>query len=420
MRVVHLNAHDIAGGAARAAYRLHTGLCRIGQDSSMFVRHRAADDPDVSVFRPRMDLLNRARRRLRRIVINRDFSRHLSTRPNGLAPFSDDRTQHANQIASQLPESDIVNLHWVSGFVDISAFMASTSMPLVWTLHDMNLFTGGCHYDEGCGRYAGSCGACPQLGSSEEADLSRQVWLRKHAAFEAIPRNRLHLVAPSEWLAAALTRSSLLGEFPASIIPNGVDTEVFAPRDRGALREAFGIPQDKTVVLFVAPWTSVRRKGFRFLLQALNMIRREENLLLVSVGRGKVDDRLSVPHLHLGSIQRERVLAMVYSLADLFVIPSLHDNLPNTVLESTACGTPVVGFDTGGIPDMVRPGITGLLAPVGDAHALGDAIAELLQDPIMRATMSSNCRRIAVDEYSLEVQARQYLELYGKMLDRGC
>lgn len=419
MRVVHLSTSDKQGGAARGAYRIHTGLCESGHDSRMLVRYRKSDDPTVKRFEPPMDLLNRLRRRIRRECIQCAFNRYRESRPEGYELFSDDRSEYGDTLLDQIPPSDVVNLHWVAGFLDYESFFSSVPQrtPVVWRLSDMNAFTGGCHYDAGCDKYNAGCGACPQLGSADEEDLSRQIWERKHSIFERVEPDHVRFVAQSRWMKKEITNSTLLREFPVVLIPNGLDITAFAPRDQGVAREALGIPQIAKVALFVAQSVSNERKGFRLLGRAMADLQRLSDVFLLSLGGGKPTIDASISQLHLGHVSNDRLLSLVYSAADLFVVPSLQDNLPNTVLESLACGTPVVGFDVGGIPDMVRPGVTGLLAPVGDVDALRDAIVELLRDPASRGEMSENCRRIAVEKYALEVQAQRYVELYGEMLD---
>ena len=418
MRILHVNTVDSVGGAGRAAYRLHVGLRRLGYDSSMFVAHRYSDDPAVTAFKPPMDLPSRLGRLIRREWIARSFARYRTSRPAGYELFSDNRSQYGADLLDQLPPCDVINLHWIAGFVDYHSYFARVPQhtPVVWTLHDMNAFTGGCHYDHGCGRYTDKCGACPQLGSRDAADLSRRVWQRKREIFEQIEPGRLHIVTPSRWLAKEAERSTLFGRFPISVIPNSLDTHVFSPRDRCIARAALEVPQEARVVLFVADSTGNQRKGFALLAQALAGLGDLTDLYLISLGSGEPTIGAQIPHLHLGHIGNDRLLSLVYSAADLLVIPSLQDNLPNTVLESLTCGTPVVGFAVGGIPDMVHPGVTGLLAPSQDMTALRAAIVDLLQDPAERAKMSANCRRIAVKEYSLEMQAQRYVELYERML----
>ncbi|HEX2092492.1 MAG TPA: glycosyltransferase family 4 protein [Longimicrobiaceae bacterium] len=417
MRILHLSTHDVTGGAARAAHRLHRGLLGVGAESRMFVFGRAGEDPEVIRFRPTPTLSGRVRRRIRRRRITADFERYRSTRPRGYEQFSDDRTEYDAEVMRQLPPCDVVNLHWIAGFVDLGAFFTNLprGVPVVWTLHDMNAFTGGCHYDDYCGKFADSCGACPQLGSRDEQDLSRAVWRRKHDALAGIPPPRLHVVGDSHWLTDRARCSSLLKRFPVSTIHYGLDTEVFTPREKSAARQALGIPAEARVLLFVADSVENRRKGFPLLVRALEGLNHPD-LFLISIGRGSPGIPAGLPHLHFGRIGEDRLLSVVYSAADLFVIPSLQEAYGQTALEALACGTPAVGFDAGGIPDIIRPGVTGLLARTGDADALREAIAALLGAPAQRMAMAENGRRLVVEEHSLEAQARRYLALYEDLL----
>jgi len=418
MKVVHVSRFETGGGAALAANRLHGSLRRLGVDSTMFVAEKLTDDPAVTVFQPRRDLFSRLRRRLQYRRLSYCMRRYESARLADQASFNDDRVPGGPDLVAQLPAGDVINIHVMYGFADYRTFLSAVPRytPVVRTLHEMSFFTGGCHYDVGCGKYTERCGACPRLGSHREHDLSRQSWRRKRATLSTIAPGRLHLVAPSRWLANEAKQSSLLQRFPVTVIPLALDTEVFRPRDRRGAREALGIPPDALVVLFVASLISQPIKGFGLLAQALNGLGDLTNLLLVSVGRDAPPGEVRIPHLPLGYLGNERLRALVYSAADVFVIPSLYDNLPQTVLEATACGTPVVGFAVGGIPDMVRPGVTGWVVPPQDVGALRAAIRALLQDPARRVEMAANGRRIAVEEYALAVQARRYVELYEMIL----
>ena len=414
LRIVHLNTYDVTGGAALATYRLHKGLCQLGHDSSMLVADRKSDDPTVLAMAPRRDITSRLRWRLREKQINLSFSRYGSTRPAGYELFSDDRSIYGDIVLRQLPSCDIINLHWIAGLVDYQSFFSAIprSVPIFWRLSDMSALTGGCHFDHGCGRHETGCGACPQIGSNDAHDLSHQIWQRKRSVFNSLEPERLHIIALNRWMADMVSRSPLLRKFPVTIVPNGVDTDVFAPRDPRTARDVLGIPQDARVILFAADSITNRRKGFALLDKALRGLRDFNNLFLISVGRGTPQVDTDIPHLNLGHVENDRLLSLIYSAADLYALPSLQDNQPNTALEAMACGTPVVGFDTGGIPDMVRPGITGLLAPVEDVTSLCRAIADLLQCSDTRMAMGAACRRIVLKEYRRDTQIRRYIELY--------
>lgn len=421
MRIVHVSTSDTAGGAARAAYRLHTGLRRLGHDSRMVVSIKYGRDAQVERFYPKKDLMSRVRRRIRRRQIERDFAQYEETLPPRYELFSDDRTEEGAALAQQVPECDLVNLHWVSEFLDHERFFSHfatqrPNVPIVWRLADMAALTGGCHYDQGCGKYTARCGACPELGSNREDDLSRDVWSRKDQSLRMLKPGQMNLVATSRWIGGEAQRSALLGRFPVTIIPNGLDVDLFRPRDRAFSRDTLDIPQDAKVVMFVADTAAQRRKGFTELASAIEGITGIDNLTLASVGGGKPTLQGGHRHVNIGRLSDDRLLSMAYSAADIFVIPSLQESFGQTVIESLACGTPVVGFASGGIPDMVRPGQTGWLAPTGDVNALRAAIVEALQDPQRRQKMGEACRQIAIEEYSLDVQSRAYVRLYESLL----
>jgi glycosyltransferase involved in cell wall biosynthesis len=424
MRIVHLNKLDIQGGAARAAYRLHKGLQRIGHESSMIVAARTSDDPTVIPVNRPSDLVNRVRRGLRQYRIEKRFTYYQKSRPPGYELFSEDTSDYGPQLLDQIPDTDVINLHWVPGFLDYKSFFSriSRGIPLVWTLHDMNAFTGGCHYDLGCGRYLEQCGACPQLGSRHNKDLSRRTWMRKHSIFSRIEAHRLRFVTPSKWLAAEVRRSPLLAKFEVTVIPYGLDLQDFSPRDKAQARYLLGLPPDAKVVLFVAERTDSPRKGFSVLAQVLNECTSNiKKLVLVSVGQAKPDGTLKAPSMHLGALSNDRFLSIAYSAADIFVIPSLQDNLPNTVMEAMACGVPVVGFGVGGIPDMIRQGKTGLVVDAGDMKAMANAIIHIVNGTEICRSMGVSARETAVKEYSFEMQAGRYADLYSKVLgDANC
>jgi glycosyltransferase involved in cell wall biosynthesis len=417
MRILHVATNDLAGGAARAAYRLHQALRRQGHDSWMYVANRSSADPNVIAFTPTRSPFGRAQRALRRWQLQRELQPYVGQRPAGLEPFSDDRTIYGDDPIRHMPDCDIINLHWIAGFIEIAGLLrrATRSTPVVWTLADQNPYTGGCHYDEGCGRFATACGACPQLGSTETADLSARIAARKRVAVAAVAPGGLHIVALSRWIADEVRRSTVMAGVPVSVIPNSVDTDLFAPGDRAAARHALGIPAEARVLMFAADSLENRRKGFAKLTQALAGLDSSAQLLLLSLGEGKPSIGTAIPYLHLGHVDSDARLVAAYRAADLFVLPSLQDNLPNTALEALACGTPIVAFAAGGIPDMVRPGLTGLLAPVGDVEGLRDAIRTLLDEQAAREALRHTCRSVAVREYGAELHAQRYMQLYTQL-----
>lgn len=420
LRVLHIASDDVTGGAARCAFRLHRGLRELGHDSHMLVGRKRSHDPTVTRFELPASPLVRLDTRLRRAWIDQAYAPYRSVPSSERERFSDDRSATGRAFSRSLPPSDVVHLHWVAGLVDYRAFLRSIAVerPVIWTLHDMNPFTGGCHYDAGCGAFRARCGACPQLGSIDPNDLSRRIWNRKRKVFERLDPSRLHLVTPSRWLAEEVASSSIFGSrFPISVVPYGVDTEAFAPRDRIAARKTLGIPALARVVLFVAYSTELVRKGFSMLVSALGSMTDVPDLFLLSIGQGSPSNLPSVPHTHLRYTDEDRLLSLVYSAADVFVAPSSQDNLPATVLEALACGVPVVATGVGGVPEAVRPGVNGALVEPDDAAGLAAAIRTIIGDDDVRRQLGAGARRIALDEYALDIQARRYLEIYTALVD---
>lgn len=421
LHIIHLATSDTAGGADRAAYRLHLGLQRLGHRSTMLVKRKHSADDLVTAFRPSSRLDRRLLRSFRRRFLKIQLGRYRREGALKRERFSDDRSVFGSELVYALPACDLVNLHWTAGFVDFRAVLPALARrcPVVWTLHDMNVFTGGCHYAWGCDSYTRQCGQCPHLSSSSKKDLSRTIWGRKRAAFNNVPEDRIHIVAVCRWLGGEAGRSSLLRDFPISMIHNGLDTESFAPRDQAACRANLGVPRDASVILFAAETTQAPRKGFPVLLEALNQIADTANLFLLTVGAGHPEVPSRVRHRHLGFVAEDGSLAEVYSAADFFVIPSLQEALAQTALEAMACGTPVIGFAIGGIPDMVIPEVTGYLVKTTNAAALAAAIEAALENRPRRSQMSANCRRMVTERYTIEAQAHAYEAVYRQLLEKA-
>jgi glycosyltransferase involved in cell wall biosynthesis len=414
MKVVHVITGD-EGGGGRAAYRLTRGLNRIGCDANLYVASKFHSDPNTVVFQPPNDAGAKLRRLLFRVKTE-IRNRTLGNREGALT--WNHECQRGDEPVKQLPDADLYNVHTVSNFFNYSAFWPAITLkrPVVWTLHIMAAFTGGCGTSYGCERFQTQCGRCPMLHSTRENDFSRGVWNGKQRIYSRIPAPQLHLVCPSEWMKSQVSKSSLMGRFRATVIPNAVDTDSYAPRDRAFARETLGIPLDAKVLLFISQHSlSLKGKGFDLLLETLRQMDRPKKLYLLTLGPDCNFD-VAIPHKHLGHIFDDNILSLIYSAADLFVTPSLEDNLPNVVMESIACGTPVVGFAAGGIPELVRKNQTGEVVPLGDVRELRLAVEYLLKEDALRQELSRTCREAAIREYGLVLQAERYSELYKEML----
>lgn len=427
MRILSLAHSDAGDGAAVAAVGLHRALRRLGHGSVLFVERRKGDnrDPAVIQFVPAGSVWARAMRVLRGQRIRRQMAAYASSRRRaGFVDylFTGCRSVHGLELLDQLPACDVLNVHGVTAFMDFAEFFRRVPRraPVVRILHDMQFLTGGCHHNLGCGRYVQGCGRCPQLGSRRPRDLSRRNWEEKFAVLNHVDSTRMHLVVASNWLAEAARRSPLVQKFPLAVIPYGVDVDVFQPRDRRAGRDVLGIPQDARVVLFVVGGSlDFPLKGFARLVEALGGLADVSDLVLMTVGVGSPSARVPVPHVHLGLVQNRRLLSLVYSAADVVVVPSEMEAFSNAALEAQACGTPVVAFRVGGLAESVDDGRTGFLVPPRDVGALRAAIRQVVLDDGARTRMAQACRQRAVEEFSLELHARRYVSLYETILSHG-
>ena len=407
MRILHLSHFDRKGGACIAAYRQHQALRAAGVDSVMWVRHKVTNDPHVFEYRPPSDVVSRARRiaRRRRLALNKKQAKPIGE-------MFDDRSEYGGGELLDLPPHDVINVQFSQGFVDVPAFLAKipVTTPIVFTLHEMSMLTGGCSYAYDCRGFEKQCGNCPQLGNRQSNDFSRRSWMRKNEAYTQRDSANLHFAADSHWIASQAAKSSLLKDHEVSTMHYGVDTTIFRPLDAIACKEILGIPTDRPVIAFAAVSVADKRKGAGCLIEAIQQM--EEKPFLLTWGASFPPELEQLPHLHLGSIDSEHLLATVYNAADVFVIPSMEEAFGQTALESLACGRPVVGSDVGGIPDMVRDGETGLLVERGNAAALATALDQLAQDQDKRAQLGSNGRELVLREFSFQKNAASYLELY--------
>jgi glycosyltransferase involved in cell wall biosynthesis len=415
MKPLLLNTFDTTGGAGRAAYRLHQGLKQQAVPSQMLVLHQASDDPSVTT--PHHPLAHGIAK----------FGHGLDALPrrwgkgNRKAEFSTQwMPTPVTQAVAQL-DPDIINLHWINdSFLQIEA-IARLQQPLVWSLHDMWAFTGGCHYDQSCGRYAHSCGQCPQLGSQAEADLSRWIWRRKAKAWQ---RANLTVVALSHWLGEAAGASALMRDRRIEVIPNGIDTQQFRPLPRQMARELLNLPQDKQLILFGAVnATSATRKGFQLLQPALAHLAQAgwaETTELVVFGASEPQRPLDMGFRthYLGRFSDDLSLALIYSAADAFVAPSIQENLSNTVMEALACGVPCIAFAIGGMPDLIEHEQNGYLARPFEIEDLAKGMAWVLADQDRHRHLQRQSRQKVEQEFTQELQAQRYCALFEDILQK--
>ncbi|HNY30897.1 MAG TPA: glycosyltransferase [Fibrobacteria bacterium] len=419
-KVVLVTAHD-HGGAGKAALRLHRSLSAHGRGSRMLVLSKKSDDSQVRCLRPvaPSEVPARCLEHGDRQLIERAEARWAKIRAAHprhsplLEQFSEFETGIDLADYEDFREADIVHLHWAGGVIDYTKLARSCEgKKVVWTLHDMNAFTGGCHYDWGCGKHRTGCRACPLLGSQEQDDYCHRAFQAKLAAFRDID---LTITTPSRWLSELAASSILLGGRNILTIPNSVPLETFRPLPREQSRRLLGIPLDRQVVVFGCEGLSNPRKGLAILLRSIELLRSTMATppLFCFFGASGAGLPLPADSISLGGIDDENRLARVFTAGDAFAIPSLQDNLPNIVLEAMACGTPVAGFRVGGIPDMVDHGRTGHLATEGSPEELAASMRWLLENSTPR--MREQARRTVEERFSPKRQAEAFQELYERL-----
>jgi glycosyltransferase involved in cell wall biosynthesis len=416
IKVVHLSHTDGASGAGRAAYRIHKSLLDIGVDSTMLVSQKRSLDPRIFsitgtiVGRFLVKLNEYLESRAARFLA-RDKSVFLS-----LSRYSQFKTSKFKQIV----EADVVALYWVNGAFMSPEDIKRIKQPLIWRLSDVWPFTGGCHYPSKCENFEQQCGHCPQLKSPSEKDATWNLWKRKFDSYKGLD---LTIVAPSNWMAGLVKRSSLFVDFHIEVIPTGVDLEVYRPMDTVSARLHFQLPLDCKIILFGAMGPEDdRRKGYQELLIALKTVADSslsENIVAVLFGSNSdLNINLPVTSVSVGRLDNDSDLAKLYSCADIVAVPSLEDNLPNIALEALACGVPVVGFNVCGMPDIVKNGYNGRLVDVDNPEELGNAMIDILSSSKALSKMNKNAREYAELHFDLKNQALAFKGLYNKLLSK--
>lgn len=451
-----------------AAASIHQSLLRAGIDSCYYYLDNQSTHVLDASYKPLQRLLadsrtsevpwylpweantRRRRQRQRAREVSRLYELHLRDNDRQTEVFSQPELVHETRVGGSPFPYHLLHLHWTAFALDWPSFFPSLPrrLPIVWTLHDQNPYTGGCHFTTGCQRFQTGCGQCPQLLSPGENDLSRRAFAVKQAMLSG---RELHVVAPSRWMLTEAQKSPIFrGVKSFTQIPYGLDLAALEP-ELG--REAFRGQRLLPTVLFGAEDLKNTRKGVQFALEGINRLvdlatkrpsdetsvasdvdcRQAEDapatgsvlvkkrLRLWTFGKRLPDellDRLdpAIEVKQWGFVSDRRMQGQLYRAADVFWLPSLEDNQPQTALEAMGCGTPVVGFEVGGVPEIVRHQQTGLVVEPRDANGLAQATWQLLQDRRLRQRLSAAGRQMVRQEYAPERQSQGYLELYQRIL----
>lgn len=409
MKVLHLTEGLTDGdGGTISLHRLHCGLKRAGIRSQVLCTTKwliGATD-DIIKLEP-------SRGTARATTFLKKISRNL-----GLQGLLD--LMHRDIVRSQaFLDADVLTMHNIYGSCSYLGIPALTrNKPTVFVLRDMMSFTGHCFHSLDCERWKTGCGKCPypNIFPAITIDNTRLAWKLKDWAFS---RSHLAVVAQSTWM-LGLAKQSMLSRFPIHHIPNGIDTEVYRPHDQEFCRSALNIPKGKKVLMFMVTHLTSRLKGgdlFIRAIQSLPQSLKDETVVLLLGRQGeKLANSLGLQTIYLGYVGSDLFKVMCYSAADCFVSPTRAESFPNVLLESIACGTPVVSLKVGGVPDIARHKVTGLLADPEDVDGFRDHIIELLENETLRSEMRQQCRKIALEEYTVSLQAQRYIHLYQQLL----
>ncbi|WP_305951927.1 glycosyltransferase family 4 protein [Emticicia oligotrophica] len=427
MKILLINTDDAMGGAAIACLRLLNTLNQTeGIEATMLVQEKKRDNPNVKAI---AETWLQKKMAFARFVQERLFFKFQEKNKEIRFAFSPANSGIDISVHPLVQEADIIHLHWINfGFLSIKSLkkLFALKKPIVWTLHDMWAFTGGCHHSGDCENYQISCGNCVQyLKNPSPTDLSNKVWQRKNAFFSPTPalpdRVGVSFIACSQWLASRAKKSSLLKDFSVKAIPNPLDINLFSPQNKVDARKKLGLPTDKKLILFVAAKVSVIWKGFGYFQESLEILKAQyphnQDIELIILGESDAEaiEKLPFKAHTLGRISDVNKIVSIYSAADVFVTSSIQENLPNTIMEAMACGTPAVGFEVGGIPEMIESYKNGFLAKYKSAESLADGIKWVLFEA-NNAELSSNARQKVLDNYSEKVVIEQYLEVYRSLV----
>lgn len=417
MKVVIINTYERIGGAAVAAGRLVKALHRKNISVSMLVQDKqSVDDNVVSVSTNAViRITNLFRFYSERFIIF--LFNHLNRRnlfSVSIANVGQDISRHPSVI-----NADIIHLHWINqGFLSLQDIrkLIELGKPIVWTMHDMWPCTGICHHARDCERYQEKCKSCFFLQSKSRRDLSTYVFNKKDQVYK---NANITFVGCSEWLTQRAKKSKLLQSKSIISIPNTLDTTIFYPQDKKKARLALGLPLDKKFLLFGALNVTDERKGVYYLIEALKNICLE-NIELVVFGQIKEEIKSVLPvSVHpMGYLDEEKKIALLYNAVDLFVTSSLEENLPNTIMEAMACGTPCVGFNIGGIPEMIDHLLNGYVAKYKDVEDLSQGIEWVLNNN-KDDNLFEFCIKKVHSAYSEEIVTRNYISLYKQILNHS-
>jgi len=422
IKVTLINTSDSTGGAAIACRRLFYSLKKNPSIIPVLIARdvNKRDDNIISTtegwYHKLLNIINFAVERIYFIFIASSKSvRFLFSIGNTGIDISKNKS---------VKESDIIHLHWINhGFLSLKSIdkLLSLKKSVVWTLHDMWTFTGGCHYSGSCNQYINNCGICPFIKKPKQNDLSNKIWKRKKQVF--LSHNNLTIVTCSQWLANCAKESSLLKNHQIINIPNPIDTNKYLPKDKTISKDSLNLNQSKRYILFAAVNINNYLKGFNFFLESLKILKTEYRITneieILIAGKTKphpIFNEIPFKCIFLQSISEDD-MPNIYNASDIYVTTSIQENLPNTIMESLSCGVPVVAFNIGGIPEMIDHRKNGWLALYKSAADIAKGIYWCLFEADYN-DISGYAREKVINNYSESIVAQKYIQLYSNLLNK--
>jgi glycosyltransferase involved in cell wall biosynthesis len=415
LKILLLSTTDTYGGAAKAAYRLHKGFQSLNVDSNMLVMSKHSEDNSIVAPQSKLEKLESKILPTLEGIPLKIFQNSRST------PFSVSWAPNLLSGKVRKIQPDVINLHWCNaGFLHIES-LSSFGRPIFWTLHDMWAFTGGCHYSLDCCKYINECTNCQYLNDDIKFDLSKWIWNRKLKTYQ---KSNLTIITLSSWLYKVAKSSLLLKDKRIELIPNGINTKIYKPIQKPVAKAILNLALEKKVILFGAMnAVSDERKGFHFLCSALKLLKQSNYLDNISVmvfgasGSSNAQTDFDLNLHYLGQLVDDVSITTAYSAADVVVVPSIQDNLPNIILEAMSCGTPCVAFNVGGASDLIEHNVNGYLAKPFDIADLAEGIKWILDSNDEKIQiLSSNARRKIEVDFNLEKITSSYLKLFAEVL----
>lgn len=413
MRVLIVNTSERTGGAAVAANRLMEALNNNGIKAKMLVRDKETSKLTVVTIPPSWKL--QWNFLWERFIV----WLHLHLRRQHL--FDVDIANTGSDITQlrEFQEADIIHLHWINqGMLSLKNIrkILTSGKQVVWTMHDIWPATAICHLTFDCHQFEVQCRQCRLLpGGGSQNDLAAKVWHQKQQMLQG---KHITFVACSQWLASEARKSGLLKGQIITSIPNPINTNIYRPLDKKKVREEFGLPTDKRLILFVSQRATNPYKGMQYLTEACLLLEqqypgmKEETGVVILGGHAEeVTSLLPFESYPLGYVNDEKRIVKVYNAADIFVLPSLSENLPNTIMEAMACGTPAIGFHIGGIPEEIDHQLTGYVAAYRDAADLAKGIRWVLYET-KSEEISAACLKKVKHNYSQQSVAQRYIDIY--------